>query len=520
MTLLQIAPDARSIIFSPLWDLHKERWHACCLLWIRVPYRGFISSDELSFLFAFGNSVMAEVNRLAALLSEYAKADLLAEISHELRSPLHGIFGVVDLLVDTSMDLLEYASINDIRSNSLKDTSYLGVTAEQDIGPGKIDENFIIQLDAAMEESIESVFTGYSFLKSDKLLKGSSDHTNSDNKRNKVLVVLDIDHTQHFKFATRPGVWHVILTNIFRNALKLTKEGYIFISLKAAPVPVGPNHDGNLAQSKVTLSIVDTGCGMEGDFEDTLSSGNGIGLNITSRLVLSLGGNIQVKSEKDVGTEVVITMVLGYIPKSGSSDCLIDDLFPIEEHGLMSGKTISIVGLSSSHKDVSLYLSLYKLCRDWLEMDTHLFTLSNKEFGNTDFCIVPHTYLQGTSLPDIVSSFKVAKRRSPPPVIVICSSLKVAHSMSLGHSHSNGAQIVEFISQPCGPRKLAKTLETCLRRQQQQFNLGSDKREISNTRTTTALPLPPNEFERHSFLQLQNPDSNQPTSSNENSNKL
>lgn len=117
-----------------------------------------------------------------------------------------------------------------------------------------------------MEESIESVFTGYSFLKSDKLLKGSSDHTNSDNKRNKVLVVLDIDHTQHFKFATRPGVWHVILTNIFRNALKLTKEGYIFISLKAAPVPVGPNHDGNLAQSKVTLSIVDTGCGMEGDF--------------------------------------------------------------------------------------------------------------------------------------------------------------------------------------------------------------------------------------------------------------
>ena len=497
---------------------------------------------------------MAEVHRLAALLSERAKADLLAGISHELRSPLHGIFGVVDLLVDTSMDalqrgflhtisscastllgsidqLLEYASINDVRPNSLKDASHLEVTPEQETRPAKIDENSVIYLDAVVEESIESVFAGHSFLNNDRLVKGSSEHTNFDNERNKVSVVLDIDRAQHFKFATQPGAWHVILTNIFGNALKFTKEGYIFVSLKSSPIPKGPNYDGNLTRSKVTLSIVDTGCGMEDDFvqnemttafcqEDTLSSGNGLGLNITSRLVLSLGGNIQVKSEKDVGTEVVTTMVLDHIPESGPSNRLTDDFFPIAEHGLMSGKTISIVGLSSSHKDVALYLSLQKLCRDWLEMDAHLFTPSDKEFGNTDFCIVPHTYLQGTSLPDIVSSFEVAKRRLPPPVIVICSSLKVAHSMSLGHSQSNGAQIVEFISQPCGPRKLAETLETCLRRQQQQIHLDSDKGEISNTRATAALPLPPNEFERHSFFQLQNSESDQPAASNENFNKL
>ncbi|CAI7646329.1 unnamed protein product [Penicillium bialowiezense] len=550
MTLLQIAPDARSIIFSPLWDSHKERWHSCCLSWTKVPHRVFTSNDELSFLFAFGNSVMAEVHRLAALLAESAKADLLAGISHELRSPLHGIFGVVDLLVDTSMNasqrgflhtisscastllgsidqLLEYASINDVRPKPSNDAGHLEVAADQETGPGKIDENFTIQLDAAMEESIESVCAGHSFLNNEN----TSDHTNFDNDRSDVSVVLDIDRNQHFKFATRPGAWHVILTNILGNALKFTKEGYIFISLKTTAVPVGPSYDGKLARSKVTLSIADTGCGMEEDFvqnemttafsqEDNLSSGNGLGLNITSRLVLSLGGNIQVASEKDVGTKVVTTMFLDQIPESGPSDCLADDFFPIAEHGLMSGKTISIVGLSSSEKDVALYLSLQKLCRDWLEMDAHLFTPSDKEVGNTDFCIVPHAHFQKTSLSDMVSSFELAKKRLPPPVIVICSSLKVAHSMSLGHGQSNDAQIVEFISQPCGPRKLAKTLETCLRRQQQQFDLGSDKGEISNTRTTTALPLPPNEFERHSFLQLQNPNSDQPTASNENLNKL
>ncbi|KAK4944400.1 hypothetical protein LTR66_014510, partial [Elasticomyces elasticus] len=208
--------------------------------------------------------------------------------------------------------LLEYASINDVRPNSSKDAGHRKVTAEQETGPGKLDENFVIQLDAAVEESIESVFAGHSLLNNDKMSKGSFDHTNSDNERNKVSVVLDIDRTQHFKFATRPGAWHVILTNIFGNALKFTKEGYIFISLKTTPVPVGPNYDGKLARSKITLSIADTGCGMEDDFvqneittafsqEDTLSSGNGLGLNITSRLVSALGGSIHVKSEKNVG---------------------------------------------------------------------------------------------------------------------------------------------------------------------------------------------------------------------------
>ena len=51
---------------------------------------------------AFGNSVMAEVSRLASIASDRQKADFIGSISHEFRSPLHGRLPQVLLdMVDT-----------------------------------------------------------------------------------------------------------------------------------------------------------------------------------------------------------------------------------------------------------------------------------------------------------------------------------------------------------------------------------------------------------------------------------
>ena len=50
---------------------------------------------------------MAEVARLDILNADKAKADVLSSISHELRSPLHGILGSVELLQETVMDAFQ-----------------------------------------------------------------------------------------------------------------------------------------------------------------------------------------------------------------------------------------------------------------------------------------------------------------------------------------------------------------------------------------------------------------------------
>jgi hypothetical protein len=80
-------PKARSLVLYPLWDPHRDRWFASAFIWSSDPMRVFTSQQELSYLAAFSNSVMAEIARLDMKLADAAKADFISSISHELRSP-------------------------------------------------------------------------------------------------------------------------------------------------------------------------------------------------------------------------------------------------------------------------------------------------------------------------------------------------------------------------------------------------------------------------------------------------
>ena len=96
--------------------------------------------------------------------------------------------------------------------------------------------------------------------------------------------------------------------NILNNAIKYTDEGgYISVNLKKN-------------SKDVELMISDTGIGMDEEAqrhiferfyrEDKARSvgGNGLGLSIVKSIVDLHGGSIQVKSQKDVGSEFYITL--------------------------------------------------------------------------------------------------------------------------------------------------------------------------------------------------------------------
>ena len=81
----------RQLLFVPLWDGSRSRWLSGCFIWSTEATRILTKQSELSFLTAFGNSVMAECSRIDTEIADQKKGDFIGSISHELRSPLHGI---------------------------------------------------------------------------------------------------------------------------------------------------------------------------------------------------------------------------------------------------------------------------------------------------------------------------------------------------------------------------------------------------------------------------------------------
>lgn len=97
--------------------------------------------------------------------------------------------------------------------------------------------------------------------------------------------------------------------NLFGNALKFTKAGFIEITLSRSDIASDPKN------VLVHLSVTDTGCGISPEFlenkiftpfsqEDIISEGVGLGLCMVQQLVTSLGGHVEVRSEVGVGTQV------------------------------------------------------------------------------------------------------------------------------------------------------------------------------------------------------------------------
>lgn len=110
-------PGARSVAVFPLWDQIKERWFAGGFIWTASPERLFSTEGELSYLRAYATTVMGEIHRLNALNSDKVKGDFLSSLSHELRSPLHGVIAAVDLLHGTALDVFQGDAIHIVETS-------------------------------------------------------------------------------------------------------------------------------------------------------------------------------------------------------------------------------------------------------------------------------------------------------------------------------------------------------------------------------------------------------------------
>jgi signal transduction histidine kinase len=399
----QVAPDATSIAFVPLWDYERSRWFACCLCWTHRPDRVLSPEVDLLYMKAFGNSIMTELARLDAKISVKAKTTFVASISHELRSPLHGILGSSEFLANTNLDpfqvgmlhsittcgrtlldtldhIMDFAKINEITDHKSRSVTQLRGTNAVRISTNRMRGKNVAEmsklsstfdLSRVTEEVVESIFASqsygipYSGLNEDSSSTGFVSSTRNQLAGNKqgskiikerklVLMILDIPVRPNWSFHLPAGVWRRIVMNLVGNALKYTKTGFIRISIdanKSAPKL-------HSKETQIVLTVRDSGIGMSTDFlanklfsafsqENDLSSGVGLGLHIVRQLCETVGGRIDFQSQAGVGTEVTVKFAL--MDGEKISDNYVSDYSMTQAKERLAGRKVCIIDTFSGN---------------------------------------------------------------------------------------------------------------------------------------------------------------------------
>ena len=521
--LFSLFPQACSIIFFPLHDSTKNQWCAACIGWTSSPRRG-LQDAELTYLAAFSNSIIAELGRLEAEAMGQAKIDFVANISHELRSPLHGILASAELLqesstgasqselismvdscgrtlLDTMNHLLDYAKINNFaKQKGDGANSAPGSSSHENLG-------LVTDLDlrALVEEVVEAMFTGFTYQnrRASEALVANGSHDSLDKistsgkQPGDVIVFLDIEERSKWIFSTEAGAWRRLIMNVFGNSLKYTSTGSIKIQLQADKV-----HDTS-GRTMVHLSVSDSGRGISKDYlkhklyspfsqEDSLAVGAGLGLSIVQQIVVALGGTVDIESEIKVGTTVTVS-----IPLKSPAQSLEHPQaqLPQDSKSLQrfEGVTVCLLdfGEHSAHGIEANVASIHQ------PNGNSVLKSSLEKFLHG----VPGLNVRSTYIESIVpADIYIAEEADFAKLIQFESSLQQVH-----HHFENARLIllrtdtsqtmppeegVVRLSQPFGPSKLKKALHICLDRMQAKMPLDLGRvlptKPVSENATTVA----------------------------------
>ncbi|RDL37745.1 Uncharacterized protein BP5553_05178 [Venustampulla echinocandica] len=488
LRLMDAFPGARQIFFAPLYDSTSGCFIGS-FAWSTSATRIFSTENHLSYLTAFGHSVMSEVTRLNTMSADLAKGDFISNVSHELRSPLHGILASVEFLADTALDGFQKNLVDtvDICGRTLLDTiehvldfskiKKFGQVSAQPMGA-------VANLDvsAIIEEVLDGVFAGFEF--NGLSSQGLADTTNSrmrdlsnfsdksaramdelqfDFFNDSLTVIIDIDYRDQWTFPTVPGTWRRLTMNLFGNSLKYTPEGYIKVKLEARNIPPVSSdmRDDAIKRTMVTMTISDSGQGMSSEFmktklfipftqEDVTAPGTGLGMSIVKQIVDLSGGLIDIRSDLGKGTEIKLSLPLEDCPRESDE---IDPTYirevPIDAvRRRACGRTVTMRGfddaLGKSDLQLTAAASLKASIKKYVEEWFNLTIVSNDAVA--DIVISDESAFLGST--------KISGS-SPRLLLILCSN---GARKEFYKSQFDVGQLVEFVSKPCGPHRLAKAL--------------------------------------------------------------
>ena len=266
----------------------------------------FLSSVGIALIFIFYIREYRKQQRIAEESSK-AKSILLANISHEIRTPINMLLGMNEMILRES----ENSKINEYAQNVANAGQHLLFMVNQFLDLSRID--------MGKEELFEDDFN----LK--KLIKSLGTFWGEEAGKKKIEFIMDVDRTMPENFRGDMRKLSQILSNLLSNAVKYTEKGTIVFTVQNVKTikPLEVTGKGTV-KYQVHFEISDTGSGIsEEDQKKIFESferaeiirnkgieGTGLGLAISNKLAHLMGTEIKVKSEYGAGSVFWFDIVL------------------------------------------------------------------------------------------------------------------------------------------------------------------------------------------------------------------
>ena len=460
---------------------------------------------------------MGECSRLDTILADKQKSDFVGTISHEMRSPLHGLLASVEFLAETDLSgfqrslistidscgrtlldtinhVLDFSKINSFQkhwqasnkkhSHSSRRHAYLGpenVSKSISHGaPALLQLLGVVDVSAILEEVVDGLVLGHTYNSGLDLTDMSRESrgrgvTKSENSYvDLVKITLEVQKAD-WTFLTQPGAVRRIIMNLTGNAIKYTSKGTITVSLQLQDL------QGDKGGDSMVLTVRDTGKGISQEFlnsklfmpfaqENSLAPGTGLGLSIVRSIVLMLGGTIDVKSKLHEGTTVEVALPLKR-PLPGQPSAQTTPYSDAAAGAMSTGGSSADSSLLTLREQWSDSLVTFWQLEPQLDgrlrpiVGSYVQDWCGLQFVDQQLCDSSSVVLveEGDLEPLLTRLVSTPGRR--PALVVMCSVLS-RHTAALVQSlEQRICSAVEFVSEPCGPHKLARSIRLALERQ-------------------------------------------------------
>ena len=224
--------------------------------------------------------------------------EFLANMSHEIRTPLNAILGFSEQLDKTSLDDNQSDYLKAVKGSS----THLLATVNDILDFSKIQASklTIEKIPFYLDNLLEEVHATLRLKAAEKNIE----------------LKYSVDKNLNHALAGDPFRIKQVLINLVNNAIKFTDKGYVAIEAKLL------NDFKN--ETVLDIEVNDTGIGVSEDKLETIFKGfsqsdssttrkyggTGLGLTISKRLTELMGGKLNVRSTKNIGSTFTLTLSL------------------------------------------------------------------------------------------------------------------------------------------------------------------------------------------------------------------